>query len=314
MAATTIKSIMTPASNQVGQTVAVRQFRITDIPAAMKKIQWPVAADLMLHWFAGKPWPTTKDGGMEEEVKSHKKFAPDEYINESIVKMSWALKFARTKESVERLRTKWNNPAGIALIKKKMIPVYGGRTPGVYPFAFNGVASAVERFGYANSETIEFNQDGEDEVNELRAALANFNIHVFAEGEIIVTKKNVVFLPVRIGFYIEDSYDFNDGLSLYSQGLGYWNFDGIEADIVEGAKKNSSYALEKNKIRFNSRGGMSPEKQAAFNELERKHYMLVQNSDFREYREKNRKGGDFRVYSDILYESVTAAPIEILVK
>ncbi|WP_408981028.1 DUF6402 family protein [Pseudomonas sp. B21-017] len=59
---------------------------------------------------------------------------------------------------------------------------------------------------------------------------------------------------------------------------------------------------------------MSPEKQAAFNELERKHYMLVQNSDFREYREKNRKGGDFRVYSDILYESVTAAPIEILVK
>ncbi|KQV23183.1 hypothetical protein ASC74_01115 [Pseudomonas sp. Root329] len=314
MAATTIKSTMTPASNQTGQTVAVRQFKITDIPDAMKKIEWPVAAELMLKWFDGKPWSTTKDGGMEEEVKGHHKFAPDEYINENIVKMSWALQFDRAKESVDRLRTKWNNPAAINLIKSKMKPVYGGRAPGIYPFAFNGVASAVERFGYANSETIEFEQSDEDEVNELRAALANFNIHVFAEGEIVVTEKSVVFLPNRIGFYIEDSYDFNDALSLYSQGLGYWNFDGIEADIVEGANKNASNTREQNRLKFNSRGGMSPEKQAAYDELGRKHYMLVQNSDFQKYRQENQKGGDFRVYSDVLYESVSAAPIEILVK
>lgn len=309
MATTTVSSTMTPASNKVGRSVAVRLFKVTDIPDAMRKMNWFVAADLMQHWFDGKPWPTTDDGGMAELVKSHDEFAPEEYINESIVTMSWAMTFDRTKDAVESLRGRWNNPAALAHLGKKMLAAFKDKEPGLYPFKFSK-ASEVEKFGYANSETIVFNQSGDDDVNELRAALANFNVHVFADGNISVTKESVTLIPERIGFYVEDSYDFNDSWFEPSQALGYWNFDGLETSASKGFSQNADVRMQQNRIAFQARGGLSPEQAQEMDALEHKHYMFVQNGDFREYRDSNSKGGDFRVYSDILYENVTASPIE----
>ncbi|TBN36944.1 DUF6402 family protein [Pseudomonas sp. BGI-2] len=321
MAATTVTSSMTPASNKTGQSTAVRQFKITDIPDTMIKIKWPVAAALMKHWFNGKPWPT-KDGGMDDAVKRHDVFAPQEYIEESIVKMSWISGFDRANAAIKHLRGTWNSKLGLAQIKKNVGRAFSAKAPGCYPLAFNGVASAAEKFGYFNNKTVEFEQAGSDDVNELRGALANFNLRVIAEGLVVVTNKNIVFTPSRLGFYIEDAYDFNDGVVLFSQILGYWNFDKLITDPVEGASANMKLNYEMNTIDFNSKAEATKEqveKHRAdslrrYRELDSKHYMLVQNSDFREYREINKKGGDFRVYSDVLYESVTAAPIEILVK
>ncbi len=189
--------------------------------------------------------------------------------------------------------------------------------------AFNGVASAAERFGYSNNKVVEFEQAGSDEVNELRAALANFNMRVIAEGMVVVTDKNIVFIPSRLGFYIEDAYDFNDGTVFYSQVLGYWNFDKLVTDPVEGAKANAKLAAEMTTVMAESkyqetRGQQSAQQKGEavrrYRELEGKHYMLVQNSDFRDYRDLSKKGGDFRVYSDIQYEGVTATPIEIFTR
>ncbi|POA34902.1 MULTISPECIES: DUF6402 family protein [unclassified Pseudomonas] len=310
MATTTVSSTMTPASNKVGRSVAVCLFKVTDIPDAMRKMNWPVAADLMQHWFDGKPWPNTDDGGMAELVKSHDEFAPEEYINETIVTMSWAMTFDRTKAAVDSLRNRWNNPAAQEHLRRKvLLPAYKDKEPGVYPFKFSK-ASEVERVGCANSETIVFNQSGDDDVNELRAALANFNVHVFADGNISVTQESITLIPERIGFYVEDSYDFNDGWFEPSQALGYWNFDGLETSFKKGFSQNSDVRMKQNSIAFQARGGLSPEQAQEMNALEHKHYMFVQNGDFRDYRKSSGKGGDFRVYSDILYENVSAAPIE----
>lgn len=318
MAAKTVATMMTPASNKSGQIATARQFKITDIPNTMKKINWPVAADLMSHWFKGKPW-TTEDGGMNDVVKRHEAFAPAEYVEESIVKMNWVLGFERANAAFKHLKANWNSPAGISLIKTRLLKHFSNSAPGCYPLAFNGVASAAERFGYSNNKVVGFERAGDDEVNELRAALANFNMRVIAEGTVVVTGKSIIFTPSKIGFYIEDAYDFNDGVALFSQILGCWNFDKLVTDPVEGVKANAKLAAEMNSVMAESAykrvtgEQTSQQREEAvrrYRELEGKHYMLVQNRDFRDYRDVNKKGGDFRVYSDVLYESVSVAPIE----
>ncbi|WP_024645394.1 DUF6402 family protein [Pseudomonas syringae] len=322
MAATTVAATMTPASNKSGQTATARQFKITDIPKTMKKMNWPVAADLMNHWFNGEPWPT-EDGGMSDAVKRHDEFAPSAYIEESIVKMSWVIGFERAKTAFNHLKANWNSPLGIELIKRRLRKAYSDSSPGCYQLAFNGVASTAEKFGYSNNTVVEFEQAGSDDVNELRAALANFNMRAIAEGSVIVTDKNITFMPVRVGFYIEDAYDFNDGVALFSQILGFWNFDKLVVDPVEGAKANAKLSAEMAATAADSKyqkitgQQTSAGKEAAarrYRELQGRYYMLVQNSDFRDYRELKKKGSDFRVYSDILYESVSTTSIEILKK
>ncbi|MBA5981147.1 hypothetical protein HT737_14885 [Pseudomonas sp. MD195_PC81_125] len=126
MADTKIASSLTPASNQTGKSAAVRQFKITDIPDAMDKMKWPVAAKLMRHWFDGKPWPTA-DGAMSKEVKDHIALADIAYVNDTIVKMAWLEKFEPAKTVIEKLKSAWDNPAGRNNISKKIKDKYLAR-------------------------------------------------------------------------------------------------------------------------------------------------------------------------------------------
>jgi hypothetical protein len=70
----------------------------------------------------------------------------------------------------------------------------------------------------------------------------------------------------RVGTYIYDKYDFEG-----DQPLGYWNFK--TGDVT------------KDPIAWG--------------------YTKVSNSDFRAWRDKNKKGGDFWVYSDIKINNLT---------
>ncbi|WP_458214526.1 DUF6402 family protein [Paracidovorax citrulli] len=86
----------------------------------------------------------------------------------------------------------------------------------------------------------------------------------------------------ELGFYLRDSYDFQDGNNFISQPLGCWGFNGVEC--------NTSL-----------RGGINIEDEIADispdTAAERKY--LVQNSDFQKWRTKNQHGGDFMVLSDV---------------
>jgi hypothetical protein len=116
---TTARSTLSPSSNRQGAVTQLRQFKITDIPAAMDKMNWPVAAALMRHWFQGNPWPTT-DGGMSSEVKNHNTWPNAQYIEESIVRMNWVLGFERARAAVAALRKNWCNSNAIPIIHKKI--------------------------------------------------------------------------------------------------------------------------------------------------------------------------------------------------
>lgn len=302
---TTAHSTLSPSSNRQGAATQLRQFKITDIPAAMDKMNWPVAAALMRHWFQGDPWPTA-DGGMSREVKSHNAWPNTQYIEESIVRMSWVLCFERAQAAVTELRQNWNNEKAIPFIHRNILREFRDKETGSYRFSFP-TASAAEKFGYFNYRKVTFAQVGDDEINELRGALANFNMRVIAEGTISTSKENINFTAQRLGFYIEDSYDFNDGDDWISQPLGFWSFDGMARSAAEAALTNTGVDQSSIDIAQASIFGMSEEMQKAYVDLNNSRYFLVQNSHFIKYREKHHKGGDFRIFSDIHYENLPYA-------
>ncbi|SER02112.1 DUF6402 family protein [Pseudomonas sp. NFPP19] len=292
-------SNLSPASQQAEKTLAIRLFGVTDIPAAMRKMNWNVAADLMQYWFDGKPWSTIDDA-MTNEVKGHTALALEPYFNSAIVKMSWLVGFERVNEVLNILRVAWRNGPAQEQIRKKILPQFNARTPGVYPLRFNGDARSVEIFGYCNSRSVNFGLT--DEINELRAALADFNIRVFPEGEVVVTEDNVRLLVSRIGFYVEDAYDFNDAPnSFFSQPLGFWNFDGIAGPIAANA---SNVALGQAQSAIARNSFISAASDRMYQEIDEARYFYIKNSHFVAYRRKTRKGGDFQVFSDVLYEDV----------
>ena len=310
MAGTAVTASMTPASNKTGQSaVAARKFGVSDIPDAMRKMHWPVAADLMDHWFKGKPWDT-ENGGMDELTKDHKKPVPTEYLETSIIKMDWLMKFDRANKIQQDLKGKWNSRNATVLMQIRFTEKFANSPPGRYPIKFDGKAIEAEKFGATNTLAVIMDQYKVGSVDELRAALANFNLRVIAEGEVIIADKKIEFFVNRLGFYAEDSYDFTDGNDAsVSQPLGFWNFDGI-ANPAAALASNTNMASMQASVSENP--AISPEDMAAlFQEVESQRYYLVQNNDFVEYRAQHGKGGDFRIFSDIQYEDIPRTLVEI---
>lgn len=295
------QSTLSAPSNTQGKVVGSKQFKVSDIPAAMDKMNWPVAAALMRHWFKGNPWPVP-GGGMDPKVKAHAAWPPLQYIEENIVKMKWVAGFDRAKSVIDDLRINWNNSAAQLQIKNNIAREYSGRPAGCYRLTFDGLASKAERFGYFNSRAVTFSQVGNDELNDLRGALANFNIRVVAEGGVDVYHDRVIFTPDTLAFYVEDNYDFNDDGAWISQPLGYWNFEGIAPSVTEATLHNAGVDGITRSIENQSLFGMSESNQRRYQDIQRKRYFLVQNNDFVKYRAAYGKGGDFRVFSDVLYE------------
>jgi len=308
MAGTVVTTSMTPASNKAGQSaIAPRKFGVSDIPAAMRKIKWPVAAALMDYWFAGKPWPT-KDGGMSPAVKRHEALAEVPYVETSIVKMSWLTGFERANKVIKVLKSSWNNAAAIKQMQDKYLPTFQGKAPGVYPLKFDGNARAVEAFGYANSRAVEF--DLIDETDELRAALANFNLRVFVEGKVVVAIDRIQLFVDRIGIYVEDAYDFVDSAGFKpSQPLGYWNFEGIADPVSANAANIGMQQMQSDMARNPFASDDSANKM--YKELAEARYYYITNSSFERYRSEHGKGGDFQVFSDVLYENVPLVVIPL---
>lgn len=248
---------------------------------------------------------------MDRSVKKHDAMAPAQYIEETIVKMSWVTSFGRVEPALDELREKWNSTNATARTQKHLLREYGDKSLGRYTHAFS-LASEAEHF-YFNSVTVDFSQWRGGELNELRGALGNFQLRVTAEGEVDVYANRIVFQPRTLVFYAEDSYDFIDDKAVFTQPLGYWNFDGIAPSLLDVALQNNLVDVMTERIISQSLFGMNPESQRHYMDEQSKRYMLVLNSHFAAYRDKYKKGGDFRIYSDLLREPLPAGTPAITV-
>jgi hypothetical protein len=307
MADTIATSTLTPRANKEGTRVAVRQFKITDIPDAMRKMNWPVAAALMDHWFDGKPWDT-EDGGMPKLAKDRKQPVPPQYIDNSIVKMQWLLQFPQAKEMFKQLEGGWNNPDAQNLMRDRFDSHFGDIKEGVREVGFGADTQQADKFKYFNSRTYNFDLVGGG-IDELRGALGDFTMKVIAEGSLRISEFEYVFCPVRLGFYIDDTYDFIDGAITPSQPLGFWNFNGLAMSVTEALATNLSIDSQSLLLAGQSMVKSQSDLDQKFKDIATDRYFLVRNKDFQTYRKKFGRGGDFKIYSDIFYQPAPKAPI-----
>jgi len=291
------KSTTSPKSNTEGKKVTVCQFKLSDIPATMRKKGWTVAPKLMERWFSNPAWTITPDAKMDAAGTLDIQRTPAE-IDTRNVTMAWVLGFPRAQILCEKLLNgrgepggvpRWKNPKAKNSLVTKLRRI-------------NKFTSQVETFGQGLSSPqlssqcllneIKYNTDNlNDPLDDLFGALGDFVIRVAGAGRVepkFDEDKKIIGHRIYIqsvGIFVRDVYDFNG-----SQPLGLWNFHDVEKGIgifnsgIELDQKCSE--VEKNKIPSGK-------------------LFAVGNADFNAYRTKFKKGGDFVIYSDVQWHAVT---------
>lgn len=214
-------------------------------------------------------------------------------LDETTVRMSWALSFPRVQAAVSALRNHWHSPAGLALLKRRIA------SQGI------GKANSTWQFGNLNRPTKALNDSCQvnfltlgsmsDPLDDFYGAMGEAQLNVAASATVTTDAKGSHAVTVgELGFYLRDSYDFNDG-TFFSQPLGFWGFSGVERSL----QLRWDVQLDDKWV----------EEDAATVQAYR---YEVQNDDFRTWRSRNGRGGDFMVLSDV-HRVTLATPLKLTV-
>lgn len=264
-----------------------RMFRITDIPDVMEKKEgWPVGAAMMRRWFNSPAYT------MSEDVKAGRTgpaiLSPDR-IDESIITMKWARKYQRFNSAYHALLNgSWMTTPGIKTLRKcvlqsKPSPIHKQWRLGNLALA-GKYLDEICQVNYVPVGNLN------DPLDDFYAALGQCNLKIAVTGVVTESNGGHQIVIDEVGLYIRDTYDFNDGWFPFSQPLGFWGFDGVERSI--------QLAWD---VEVDERYSDEPEPAG------RKY--AVQNDDFRNYRARYGRGGDFVVFSDV--QRVQINPITI---
>lgn len=215
-------------------------FDLLDVPTAMERMKWPVAAKLARRWFSGPKhvWDNS--------------FKTDQPFDNTIVTLEWALKFGKVRERYDELISKsiYNENARV-LLRDLLRDVVKEKFGSSVDFDFQTVGdkgNLVEfcrkwQFQWVKVSSFDTTGGLPYAPTDLTAALANFNIYA-AIGRVEFsgdryykynnqekTKSYCADLTASITHiyaYIKDSYSFNDGKpGSSSQYLGHWNKSGM---------------------------------------------------------------------------------------
>lgn len=275
-------------------------FTLDQIPAAMDKMGWVVAAQLMRHWFSGKPAKPFTDKTKNLYVTGPAINIPPEHVNDSIVKMQWAMKFEPVQNAIKYLKKEWRSYRGLKLLKERLIKnkgkleklndvkmldtyLYVNKTTigkaDYDPFgsySFSGISGAsgsgYSYYSYYGSGMA---------INDFMGAIGLSTLKIVLCGYQTVRGGRNVFITEKIGFYIKDTYDF-----LGRQFLGVWN----KNEMLGAAKAKEYLNL------FESKSWKR------IYDLAMQNYAMVWNSDFRKWQQVKNTGIDFVVFSDVYWD------------
>jgi hypothetical protein len=254
------------------------ETRLPELPNIMNHLGWTNGEVLMEDWFSRAKNDKPKD---------------DKKPNIDTIEMEWVLGYERAYKVYEKAVEEkiWANAAAQAEIRKLidregklplLVNVGDKATFGDSGFGRTFTPEQMKQFDedYAFQQRQVFSSIKDDPLDDLFAALGNFNLNFVAKGTVERLPDDAngnAHYKVQINqvsIYVKDSYDFNDD-TWYSQPLGFWSC------MEEKASK-------------------MPQNLS---------YKYVNNKDFRDWRDKygNGYGGDFLVFSDIkvltVYES-----------
>ncbi|MBI3898482.1 MAG: hypothetical protein HY308_09325 [Gammaproteobacteria bacterium] len=278
-------STSAPAAAQEEKSEKVRLFRITDIPDVMDtKLGWKVGAQLMRRWFANPAYTLTQD---EKTNRADPRHLSAFHLDERIVTMKWVMGFSRVSSAYYQLLSGWQTPAGLAQLKRRVIAAQPPMIPlGMTRWRFGDLSLP----GKDLDKTFQVNvaEVGSllDPLDDFFGGVARGLLKIAVSG-LVTPLKNGRFQVIvdEVGIYLRDTYDFNDdSYDLISQPLGYWGFQGVQRDL---------------QLRWDIE---IDEQYVDKDEAPVGRFYAVQNDDFRRYRDKYGKGGDFILYSDVRRE------------
>lgn len=269
---------LSPSANTKGQDVKVDIFHLDQLPDAMEKMGWKVAPQLMRHWFSLRPAYKFTEDIKNQLLRGDARLIPEERVNDTIVKMAWARPFIENKLQ-ERMAT-WNSPAGINELRNKLR--LAGYSPNLcVPLGMSDNARVLD----ASSQVNTIDVGGLfDTIDDWYGAIGNANLKFAVSGYSGSHQKKPAFFVDRVGAYLKDTYDFVDKNSITSEPLGIWSKNRILTK-AESALYLDSYLAGIFGILARNWSGFIP----------------VFNSDFRNWQDKHNTGGDFIVFSDVLW-------------
>lgn len=269
---------LSPSANTKGQDVKVDIFNLDQIPDAMEKMGWKVAPQLMRHWFSLKPAYKFTEETKRALLRSDARTIPNDRFNDTIVKMAWARPFI--KEELQERMLSWNSPAGINELRNKLKAA--GYSPNMcIPLGMSDSARVLDATAHVNTISV---GGLFDTIDDWYGAIGNANLKFAVSGYSGTHQKRPAFFVERVGVYLKDTYDFVDGNKITTEPLGIWSKNRVLTK-AESATYLSSYGA--------GLYGMLARKWSGF--------VPVFNRDFRDWQDKHNSGGDFIVFSDVLW-------------
>jgi len=299
---------MTPASDTEGVRVNVEVLHLDDIPGAMDHMGWTVSAQMMRHWFSIKPawgmpegWRsgkyTTDATGLSEDIDYTQ--LPSIQINDSIIKMVWAMRYPQVKEAMDYLKQHWNSRVGVIELREKLYR--HGWKPG-QSLTLGSKRMPAYQLDYLCQMNMRPLGSIWDTLDDFYGAIFKATLKVAVVGKayrkLLGADRGKDFFRIdALGFYLRDTYDFNaDWFEDGFMGLGVWSKERClsKAEMAEYKLHSVSgpTSLIKRHLRF-------------------PHFVKVQNRDFRRWQKAHNSGGDFFVFSDVLWESYHGPDLEI---
>ncbi|MBD2797686.1 hypothetical protein ID856_14235 [Xenorhabdus sp. 18] len=247
-------------------------FYLNQIPDAMEKMGWEMAPKLIRHWFNTKPAYIFTEEEKDKYVKGKAIDIPDGRVNDSIIKMEWALRYKQPKEIMSVLINGWASSAGIEQLKMQLEKEGGKKALG-----YETDIREIDTFSVVNSRRFGSKLDT---VDDWYGAMGNSNMKVAVKGHVDKLDGKDVFVTEQIGMYLKDTYDFVGA----NEPLGIWSKNGI-LDKVSSFDYAALYATGSWMALWIKYNG----------------YVPVINDSFRKWQKKHNEGGDFIVFSDILW-------------
>ena len=321
-----LKSIETDNEEKITE-IALKRFRLTDIPDAMEKMKnddgtpWKLGPKIMRKWFSLPPYvmvPILKSGGITEEFHTDKnkkiaiyiekinKYEP--HVMQNLVTMNELVKFPKVKIALDKLKLNTKNgnikfgftPKGLEELGNKIGRWQNINNINFEKWEFGDFSKSVyfiDNFFQYNIEPISCDIMN-DPIDDFFAAIGTSVLKIAASGEVTILKdkKNKCIFSVKeVAIYLRDNYDFLDS--------------GFRLDSLKVIKLDDTFLR-----RFASQplGYWGFEGLLDFKETlkyiaydcpqtgNKNMYYMVQNYHFHKYRMKHNKGGDFVTYSDLL--------------
>lgn len=279
-----------------------RRMQLAEIPDVMEhKLCWPTSAALMRRWFALPAHTITR--AEKEGVVDPRTLRPDR-IDETLVRMEWALGFARPRSAhAAFLRGSWNTVEGRKLLARRIREASVQERIRQREWRFGNLrlpARVLDRTCQTNISGLD-SDARRDPLDDWYGSMGRATMKVATSGIVTQLSPTRVRIVVdQLGIYIRDTYDFVDD-RLISQVLGFWNSQGVTRDGTAGnlwfdvdtSRKYAPGAAREGQACTAAQGSAGSPPGATYR---------VQNKHFAEYRGTHRMGGDYIVFSDVKVE------------